>query len=53
MWDEGIFTSPAVPPGVPDGQCIVRTSITARHSHDDIEEILFAFERVGKSLDVI
>ncbi len=53
LWDEGIFTSPAVPPGVPDGECIVRTSITARHSHDDIEEILFAFDRVGKSLGVI
>jgi 8-amino-7-oxononanoate synthase len=53
LWDAGIFTSPAIPPGVPDGQCIVRTSITARHSHDDLEEILFAFERVGKSLGVI
>ena len=53
LWDEGIFTSPAVTPGVPAGQCIVRTSITARHSHDDVEEILFAFDRVGKSLGVI
>ncbi len=53
LWDEGIFTSPAIPPGVPEGQCIVRTSITARHSHDDIEEIISAFERVGKSLGVI
>ena len=53
LWDAGIFTSPAIPPGVPEGQCIVRTSITARHSHDDIEEILIAFERVGRSLGVI
>ena len=53
LWDAGIFTSPAVPPGVPEGECIVRTSITARHSHDDLEEMLLAFERVGRSLGVI
>lgn len=53
LWDAGIFTSPAIPPGVPEGECIVRTSITARHSHDDLEEMLFAFERVGRSLGVI
>src|SRR5690606_37848896 len=29
LWEEGVFTTPALPPGVPNGQAIIRTSVNA------------------------
>ncbi|MFQ5701038.1 MAG: aminotransferase class I/II-fold pyridoxal phosphate-dependent enzyme [Acidobacteriota bacterium] len=53
LWEAGIYTSPAVPPSVPAGQCIVRTSITAGHSREDLLQILRAFESVGRRQGII
>lgn len=53
LWETGIYASPAVPPSVLDGECIVRTSISSEHSREDLVEILDAFEFVGRTLGVI
>src|SRR5690606_13122507 len=34
LWDEGVFTTPALPPGVPNGQAIIRTSVNANHTDE-------------------
>ncbi len=53
LWDEGVFTTPALPPGVPAGQSIIRTSVNANHTEEQLEKLLAAFEVVGRRLGVI
>ena len=51
--EEGVFVNAVVPPAVPRGQSLMRTSYMATHSDDELDFILEAFERVGKELHVI
>ena len=53
LWDEGVFTTPSLPPGVPMGQAIIRTSVNANHTAQQLDRLLEAFEMVGKRLGVI
>ena len=53
LWEEGIFTTPALPPGVPHGQSIIRTSVNANHTPEQIDRLLEAFAAVGRTLGVI
>jgi 7-keto-8-aminopelargonate synthetase-like enzyme len=53
LWEEGIFTTPAIPPGVPAGRSLIRTSVNANHAPEHIERLLEAFAAVGKRLGVI
>lgn len=36
LFDTGMYVNVALPPAVPDGQCLLRLSMTARHSEEDI-----------------
>ena len=53
LWEEGIFTTPALPPGVPQGHSIIRTSVNANHTPEQIGRLLEAFATVGRGLGVI
>lgn len=53
LWEEGIFTTPSIAPAVPAGESIIRTSINANHTSEQIEKILIAFEKVGNQLGII
>ena len=53
LWEEGVFTTPAVPPSVPSGRSIIRTSVNASHSPEQIERLLEAFATVGRRLGII
>ncbi|MDQ3792126.1 MAG: pyridoxal phosphate-dependent aminotransferase family protein [Actinomycetota bacterium] len=53
LWEAGIFTTPALPPGVPPGQSIIRTSVNANHTLEQIDSLLEAFATVGRTLGVI
>ena len=53
MFDIGVFTSPVVSPGVPEGQALIRTSYMAIHTDEHLDFVLDAFERVGKQLGII
>jgi len=53
LWEEGVFTTPALPPGVPNGQSIIRTSVNANHESAQLDKLLAAFALVGKRLGVI
>lgn len=53
LWDAGVFTTPALPPGVPPGHSIIRTSVNANHSDEELDRLLTVFETVGKGLGVI
>lgn len=58
MWkslldDHGIYTIPAITPGVAPGQQALRTSYLATHERGHLDRALDAFEKVGKRLGVI
>lgn len=53
LWEAGIFTTPALPPGVPAGQSILRTSVNADHAPEQIECLVEVFAGVGQYLGVI
>lgn len=47
LLQEGVFVNPVVPPAVPRGQSLMRTSYMATHSDEELDEILAIFKRVG------
>jgi 8-amino-7-oxononanoate synthase len=53
LWEEDIFTTPSVSPGVPPGEAIIRTSVNANHTREQLDKLLQAFETVGKRLGII
>ncbi len=53
LLEEGVFVNPVVPPAVPKGQSLMRTSYMATHTDRDLEFILDAFVRVGRRHGVI
>ena len=53
LLEEGVFVNAVVPPAVPQGQALMRTSYMATHSDDELDMILEAFGRVGKKHGII
>lgn len=53
LFDDGLFTNLAVPPGVPPGKSLVRTSYMATHTREQLTRALEVFERTGKRLGLI
>ncbi len=53
LWDAGIFTTPALPPGVPANRSLIRTSVNSNHTLEQIEHVVEAFAAVGRRLDII
>jgi len=47
LLEAGVFVNPVVPPAVPRGQSLMRTSYMATHTNDDLDYILDAFRHVG------
>ena len=53
LWEAGIFTTPALPPGVPPEQSLIRTSVNANHTPGQIKRLVEVFAGVGEHLGVI
>jgi len=47
LFEEGVYVNAVVPPGVPEGQSLVRTSYMATHTDEQLDRILHAFHNVG------
>ncbi|HEX8299806.1 MAG TPA: aminotransferase class I/II-fold pyridoxal phosphate-dependent enzyme, partial [Rubricoccaceae bacterium] len=50
---EGVFTNPVIPPAVPRGQALMRTSYMASHSDTELDMVLDAFRTVGLRHEII
>ncbi|MGQ9708482.1 MAG: aminotransferase class I/II-fold pyridoxal phosphate-dependent enzyme [bacterium] len=48
LFDAGIFANPVLPPAVPPNRSLIRTSVMATHTDEDITQALEIFEKVGK-----
>ena len=53
LQDEGIFVNPVVYPGVPPGEELLRISLMATHTFEQIDRSLEKFKQVGKALGII
>ena len=53
LLEEGVFVNAVVPPAVPQGQALMRTSYMATHTDDELNFILDAFRRVGERHGVL
>ncbi len=57
MWEallhEGLYVNLARPPATPAGMTLLRCSLCAEHSADQVQDILGRFERAGKSVGII
>lgn len=51
--DQGVYTNPVVPPGVPPALSLLRTSYMATHKREHLDRALSAFEQVGHALDLV
>lgn len=51
--ENGVYTNPVVPPGVPPNSSLLRTSYMATHTHEHLDRALAALEIVGHNLDLI
>lgn len=50
---EGVFANPVVFPAVPTGQAIIRVSLMATHTEDQLRRAVDKFTLVGKELNII
>lgn len=48
VWEAGVFALPALPPSVPEGQCLIRMAVNASHTAEQIDQILAVFADVGR-----
>jgi 8-amino-7-oxononanoate synthase len=53
LYDSGVFVNVFVPPGVPEGRQMMRTSYMATHEKHHLDEIIHLFEKAGKTLGLI
>ncbi|MBP7095508.1 MAG: aminotransferase class I/II-fold pyridoxal phosphate-dependent enzyme [Spirochaetia bacterium] len=49
----GLFVNPVIPPAVPQGQSLLRTSYMATHTREQLERALSIFEASGRKMGVI
>ncbi|MEO0690446.1 MAG: 8-amino-7-oxononanoate synthase, partial [Pseudomonadota bacterium] len=57
MWEallkEGLYVNLARPPATPAGMTLLRCSLCAEHSSEEVETILQMFERAGKAVGIL
>ncbi len=57
MWEallhEGLYVNLARPPATPAGMTLLRCSLCAEHSAEEVETIVGMFERAGKAVGII
>jgi 8-amino-7-oxononanoate synthase len=53
LFDEGVYTNCVIPPAVPQGESLLRTSIMLTHTQEHIDFALEKIYKVGKELGVI
>lgn len=53
LFEAGVYANAVVPPAVPYGQSLIRTSYSATHTDDQLNKILEAFYKIGVKHGII
>jgi 8-amino-7-oxononanoate synthase len=53
LFDAGVYVNVAIPPAVPPGKALLRTSYMATHTDAQMDQVLETFASVGRSLGLI
>ena len=53
LFEAGVYTNVAVPPAVPAGKALLRTSYMATHSDEEMDRVLNIFQEVGKAEGIV
>ena len=53
LLEAGVFANAVIPPAVPPGQGLMRTSYMATHTDEELQRVLDAFETVGLAHGII
>ncbi|MBR2909690.1 MAG: pyridoxal phosphate-dependent aminotransferase family protein [Clostridia bacterium] len=53
LFDEGVYVNPVLPPATPVGECLIRTSYTATHTKELMEEAADKIAKVLTELGII
>ena len=51
--ENGVFVNAVVPPAVPPGRALLRTSVMATHTKEQLERALEAFAQAGRKVGII
>jgi 8-amino-7-oxononanoate synthase len=46
LFEAGIYVNMAIPPGTPNRLCLLRCSVSAAHSYEEIDQIIAVFKKV-------
>ncbi|MDC1173958.1 pyridoxal phosphate-dependent aminotransferase family protein [Bacteriovoracaceae bacterium] len=52
LMDNGIFATPVLPPAVPKGEALIRTSYMATHNKEELTKVLEVFAKAKKEFDI-
>jgi 8-amino-7-oxononanoate synthase len=53
LFDRNIFVNVFVPPATPIGTCLIRNSVMASHTQNNLDYLIEIYEYVGKKLEII
>ncbi len=53
LFDNGIFTNPVISPAVPPGQALIRTSYTATHTDEHLDQVVEVIAKIGRKKGII
>lgn len=53
LYDEGIYVNVAIPPAVPAGQSLLRLSVMATHTDEQLVKVFEAFEAFGHAMNLV
>ncbi|USB33661.1 pyridoxal phosphate-dependent aminotransferase family protein [Paenibacillus sp. YPG26] len=53
LQQNGIYTNPIISPAVQEGNELIRTSVMATHTDEQLSHAINVFEQIGRSLDII
>lgn len=53
LFEKGVYVNPVLPPATPSGECLIRTSYTATHTEELMDEAADIIKEVFEELDLI
>jgi len=53
LYDDGVFVNVFIPPGVPEGRQMMRTSFMSTHEDKHLDKVIDSFKKNGKQLGLI